>query len=210
MFLRAVGFILVSILGGGSAVWAAEPAFAHLRADELKNGYGIRLIRPIPRHDNGCSTVFRNGKVLKSCDGNFGFDPANYGGIMTFCRWDLNTVDHGSRKTWAEPYFTSGVIPITEAEDVWNVRDDYQTIYSRIRSQETIHDRHIRIRFASSDLGELVCYAGYLNSYRKNADDYFGAKSFVSGVTQPDDVRSGLSIGDVLDELHRYLEIVPL
>lgn len=209
MRLRVMGFIL-GILGvGGQVAQATEPNFLKLRANELKNGYAIKLLKPIPRHNNGCDTVFRNGKALETCDGNFGFDPHRYGGILTFCHWDLHTVYRGNNENeWSTPFFTSQAIAIRDARDEWKASNENEMMYRRIQNVVTIQDRHVSIHFDHPDLGELNCYPGYLKTYQKNSDYYFGTRYFKFGQVQPDETYSGLSIDDLQRQLRSFIEFV--
>jgi hypothetical protein len=203
--------ILLSLFFCSLAHAATDPAFFKLRASDLKSGYAIKILKPIPRHNDGCDTVFKKGEVLDTCDGNFGLDPEKYGAVITFCRWDLYTVYHGDdQKEWSEPYFTPSLVPIQNSVNVWKVKNERETIYSRIRGTEAIKDRHISIRFQNPNLGELVCYPGMTKAYRKNSDYYYGATKFKWRETEHDPVYSGLSIEDIQNQLRSYIEIVPV
>ena len=163
-------WLVLTLLLSSSAHAGQDPSFFKSRASDLKTGYAIQILKPIPRHNNGCSTVFRGGTVKETCDGNFGLDPAKYGGMLTYCKWDLYTVYTGDdSKEWQEPYFTSETVAITNSVNAWKVKNERETIYGRIRKTESIKDRHIRIHFKNSNLGPLVCYPGMLLSYRKNS-----------------------------------------
>jgi hypothetical protein len=195
-----------------SSSQAEEIALPDRRASELAKGYAFKILKPIPRHNNGCDTVFRNGKALDSCDGNFGMDPEIYGGAVTFCKWNFYTVydpNHSDEKQkWSVPFSSDEVIRIRSATDEWKVENVRETIYGRLRHVESVKNRHIQIQFSHSEVGQFICYAGYLKQFRKNSDYYFGATEFKWNESSNEPVYSGLSIADIQRQLGSYVEII--
>ena len=166
------------------ALQFAFSTFAHagsidlgLEASALKSGYAIRLLRPLPRRNSGCETIFRNGEVLETCDPNYGFDPAIEGVFRTYCEWNLNThYQKNNPSKWLEPYSNPDLITITDAKVGFSNHDEYRTYLHRIRKKVYITYRWIELQFndgiSGTKLGSLKCYPSqayeYLPSKKEN------------------------------------------
>lgn len=187
-----------------------------LEASTLKKGYAIRLLKPLPRRNSGCETIFRNGKVLESCEPNYGFDPAIEGVIRNYCEWNLNThYQKNNQAKWLEPYFNPDLIAITNAKVGHGHKNEYRSMIQRARNVEYIIYRWIELEFndqiTGSKLGSLKCYPARVNDWLPGKSELFGNYYYHYGDSKEENernIKSGLSIGDVLDQLEGFVQIV--
>lgn len=189
-----------------------------LEASSLKNGYAIRLLKPLPRRNSGCETIFRSGRVLETCDPNYGFDPAIEGVFRTYCEWNLNThYQKNNSSKWLEPYTNPDLIEITDAKVGFSNYDEYRTYLQKLGKRVYITYRWIELEFkdgiTGSKLGSLKCYPSQAYEYLPSKEKLFGRYYYYFDLSYADNasgIKSGLSIGNVLDQLKGYVELIKL
>ena len=196
----------------------ASDGFRKLEASTLKNGYSIRLLKPLPRRNSGCDTIFRGGEVLDSCEPNYGVDPAIEGVVRNYCEWNLHThyqKDNASK--WLESYSNSNPIVISDAKVGYGHHDEYQTLIHRLRNIEYITYRWVELEFkdqiTGSKLGSLMCYPSQAYEYLPSREKLYGRYFYhydESAEENDKNIKSGLTIGNILDQLAGYVEIVSL
>ncbi len=190
----------------------------NLEASTLKNGYAIRILKPLPRRNSGCDTIFRSGKVLDSCEPNYGVDPAIEGVVRNYCEWNLNThyQKHNPAK-WLESYDHAKLISIANARVGFVQQDEYQTLFHRFQKKEYITYRWIELEFndqiSGSKLGTLKCYPSQVYEYDPRREYLYGNYFYhfdESYEVNSQKIKSGVTIGMILDQLKGYVEIVKL
>lgn len=194
----------------------SSPVDFGLEASTLKKGYAIRLLKPLPRRNSGCDTIFRSGKVLDSCEPNYGFDPAIEGVFRNYCEWNLNThYQKNNSAKWLEPYSNPDLIEIADAKIGFSHHDEYRTYIHKLRNKEYITVRWIELifndRISGSKLGSLKCYPSQAYEYYPNKKHLFGRYFYFFDDSHEKNVReikSGLTIGNVRDQLRGFVEIV--
>ncbi len=189
-----------------------------LEASALKDGYAIRILKPLPRRNSGCETIFRSGKVLDSCEANYGVDPVIDGVVRNFCEWNLHShYQKNNSSRFLEPYFSPNLITITNAKVGFGYHDEYRTLIHKFQKKEYITYRWIELEFndqiTGSNLGSLKCYPSQVYEYLPRKEKLYGSYFYHYDQTPEENARqikSGLTIGNVLDQLVGYVELVKL
>ena len=184
-----------------------------LEATALSRGYAIHLLKPLPRRNSGCETLFRDGEVLNSCDPNNGFDPEIEGVLRTYCEWNLNShYQQDNASKWLEPYFNPDLISITDAKVGFELNQDYDKFMDRFSHQKSIKLRWIEIdlndQITGSKLGALKCFPTRFKDFQPSKRLLLGSTKVDETAIDRSKIKSGLSIGDILEELNGYVEFV--
>ena len=187
-----------------------------LEASVLKKGYFIRLLKPLPRRNSGCETIFRSGEVLESCDPNYGIDPSVDGVVRNYCEWNLHThFQKNNSAEWLEPYFNPNLIVISNAKVGYGHHDENRTYIQKLRNIENIIYRWIEIEFkdqiTGSKLGSLKCYPSKAYEAIPGKQKLFGRYSYrydESIEENEKEIKSGLNLGNISDQLAGYAEII--
>lgn len=199
-----------------SGLAQSAPIDLDLEASTLKSGYAIRLLKPLPRRNSGCDTIFRSGKVLNSCEPNYGFDPAIEGVIRNYCEWNLNThYQKNNSAPWLESYFNSNLITISDAKIGFSNHDEYRTYIHKFKMKEYITYRWIELVFndgiSGTKLGSLKCYPSQAYEYDPFKQHLYGRYFYYfneSHEKNVKEIKSGLTIGNIQHQLSGYLEFV--
>jgi len=216
IFHRLVGlFSLVLSLQLIPSVHAGEinrDLEASALSPSTSHHYAIHLLQPLPRRNSGCETIFRNGKVLDSCDPNYGLDPEIDGVFRTYCEWNLNShYQKNNSAHWLEPYFNPNLISISDAKVGYHLTGKYSTIWRELGGSEKIFLRWVELDFndqiSGSKLGALKCYPSIYGLSSQLA----GSKYYDHHLSENENrqnIKSGISIGKILDQLQGYVELI--
>ena len=210
VFLAILGSLAVLPLAQSAEVdLSQEASFLNPNSQQ---SYAIQLIKPLPRRNSGCETIFKKGEALDSCDPNYGLDPEKDGVFRTYCEWNLNShYQKENQSHWLESYENPDPIAITSAVVGYHLNGTYSTVWHQLRGAEKIKSRWIEISFndqiTGSVLGSLKCYPSYYTLDSKLA----GTHSYhhhLSPRENDQKIKSGLSIGNILEQLRGYIKII--
>jgi hypothetical protein len=217
-FKGVVGLLFVTLTFQTTQMPSAQATQLQpeLEATSLKSGYAIRLLKPLPRRNSGCKSLFRNGEVLETCDSNYGLDPKIDGVFRTYCEWNLNSHKQKDNSAeWLESYFNPNPIEITNAKVGYNVTGNFGTIWDKFKGAEEITLRWIEVDFndqiSGSKLGSLKCYPSQLRAYSPTKKKLLGETYYQHDLSKEENdqkIKSGLSIDDILEQLEGYVSII--
>ena len=152
--------------------------------------------------------------MLDTCDPNYGVDPELDGVFRTYCEWNLNShYQKNNSAHWLEPYFNPDLIAITHAKVGYHLTGNYSTIWNQLRGAEKIKLRWVELDFkdqiTGSVLGSLKCYPSIYKIVNKlDGNEFY--HDHLSKKENDQEIRSGISVGSVLDELKGYVELIQI